>query len=139
MICEDLDRVGSSFDVDSPLSEPLDHREEFFVVDGVVELGRGKLAGVEADGVKNASWGRLREDAAQGEVGRIGFDREGELRLEVLEDGSGGEGGLELAEGSLCLCRPGKFDSLPSQSRKRSSEGRVVKNEFAIEIGEPQE
>ena len=137
MVGEDLDRVSSSFHVDSPLPEPLDHREELFIIDRVVELGSGELAGVETDGVEHSSSGRLREDAAQGEVGRICFDGEGGLGLKMLEDGSGGEGGLELAEGSLCLCRPGKFDSLPSQSRKRSSEGRVVKNEFAIEICEP--
>ena len=134
MIGVDLDRVGSSFDVDPPLSETLDHREEFFVVDGVVELSRGKFPGVEADGVQDASWGRLGEDAAECEIGRIGLDGEGELRLEVLKDGSRSKGGLELTEGCLCLCRPGKFDSLAGQSRKRGSEGRVVKNKLAVEI-----
>ena len=88
--------------------------------------------------MEHTSGKRLGKDAAQSEVGRIRFDGEGELGLKVLEDGSGSEGGLELAEGSRCLCRPGKFDSLPGQSSERSSQGRVVKNELAIEICKPQ-
>ena len=63
MVCKDLNRVSSSFDVDTPLPEPLDYCEEFLIVDGVVELGSGELAGVEADGVEHSSSGRLGEDA----------------------------------------------------------------------------
>ena len=74
--------------------------------------------------------GRLGQDAADGEIGGIGFDGQGELRLEVLEDGSRSEGKLELTEGCTCLVRPGKLNNLASQSSKRDSESRIVKNEF---------
>ena len=88
MVGEDLDRVSSSFNIDAPLPEALDDCEEFLIVDGVVELGSGELAGVETDGVEDAGSGRLGEDAAQGEVRRVCFDGEGELGLKMLEDGS---------------------------------------------------
>ena len=138
MIGEDLDRVSGSLHIDPPLCEPLDHGEEFFIVDRIVELGCCDFFGVEADGVEHTSSGRLGKDAAEGEVRSIRVDGEGELGLKMLKDGSRSEGGLELAEGSLCLCRPGKFDNLPSQSSKGSSEGRIVKNELAIEVSKSQ-
>ena len=40
------------------------------------------------DVVHDAGSGRVGEDAAQGEVGRICFDGEGELGLKMLEYGS---------------------------------------------------
>ena len=58
MVGVDLDRVLHSFDVDSPLPKPFDHREELFVVDGVVQLRRGELAGVVADRMQLALGGR---------------------------------------------------------------------------------
>ena len=65
--------------------------------------------------------GRLGQDAAEGEIGGIGFDGQGEFRLEVLEDGRKSEGRLELMESCTCLVRPGKLNSLSSQSSKRRS------------------
>ena len=91
--------------------------------------------------MEHASSGRLGKDQLsppQGEVKSIRFDGEGELGLKMLKDGSKSEGGLELAEGSLCLCRLGKFDILPSHSSKGSSEGRIMKNELAIEVSKSQ-
>ena len=78
--------------------------------------------------------GRLGQDAAEGEIGDIGFDGQGEFRLEVLEDGRRSEGRLELTESCTCLVRPGKLDNLSSQSSKRRSESRLVKNEFFVKI-----
>ena len=53
MIGEDLDRVSGSLHIDPPLSEPLDHGEEFFIVDRIVELGYCEFSCVEADGVEH--------------------------------------------------------------------------------------
>ena len=78
--------------------------------------------------------GRLGQDAAEGEIGGIDFDGQGEFRLEVLEDGRKSEGRLELTESCTCLVKPGKLNSLSSQSSKRRSEIRIVKNEFSLKI-----
>ena len=75
---------------------------------------------------------RLGHDAVEGEIGGIGFDGQGELRLEVLEGGSRSEGRLERTKSCTCLVRPGKLNSLVSQSSKRRSESRIVKNEFSV-------
>ena len=77
---------------------------------------------------------KLGQDAAEGEIGGIGFDGQGELRLEVLEDGRRSEGGQELAKGCTCLLRPGKFNSLAIQSSKRGSECGIMKNKFYVKI-----
>ena len=77
---------------------------------------------------------RLGQDAAEGEIGGIGFYGQGELRLEVLKDGRRSEGGLELAKGCICLLRPGKFNSLASHSSKRGGECRIMKNKFSVKI-----
>ena len=82
--------------------------------------------------------GRLGQDAADGEIGGIGFDGQGELRLEVLEDGSKSEGRLELPKSYTCLVRPGKLNNLASVSSKRGSESRIVKNEFFVKISKTQ-
>ena len=76
--------------------------------------------------------GRLGQDAAEGEIGGIGFDGQGEFKLEVLEDGRRSEGRLELTESCTSLVRPGKLNTLSSQSSKRRSESRIVKNEFSL-------
>ena len=78
--------------------------------------------------------GRLGQDAAEGEIGGIGFDGQGEFKLEVLEDGSKSEGRVELTKSCTCLVRPSKLNNLASQSSKRCSESRIVKNEFFAKI-----
>ena len=57
--------------------------------------------------------GGLRQDAAECVVRGVGFDGEGGIGLEVLEEGSGCESKLQLAERSTCLLYPGNlFGSL---------------------------
>ena len=65
--------------------------------------------------------GGLGQDAAEGEVGGIRFDAKGEFRLEVLEDGGRCEGPLQLPESCTCLFRPGKLDSLATESSEGGS------------------
>ena len=65
--------------------------------------------------------GRLGQDAAEGEIESIGFDGQGKFTLEVLKNGRRSEGRLELTESCTCLVRPGKLNSLSSQSSKRRS------------------
>ena len=60
--------------------------------------------------------GSLRQDAAEGEVRRICFDCKGQLGLKVLEDGGKSEGLQQLFEGVTCLLRPGKLNSLMTES-----------------------
>ena len=114
MVSVDLNRMCSSLDIDPPLLKPLDHREYFFVVDWVVELICCEFARVEADWVELPISGSLGQDAAEGEIGGIGFDGQGEFRLEVLEDGRRSEGRLELTEGCTCFVKPGKLNNLSS-------------------------
>ena len=82
--------------------------------------------------------GRLGQDAADGVSGGIGFDGQGELRLEVLEDGSRSEVRLERTKSCTCLIRPGKLNSLASQSSKRGSKSTIMKNEFSVKISKTQ-
>ena len=53
----------------------------------------------------------LGQNAAEGEVRGIYLDGEGQVRLEVTEDGGRGESLLEGSEGCSCRHRPGKLDS----------------------------
>ena len=135
VVSVDLNRMCSSLDIDPPLPKPLYHRKYFFVVDWVVELSCCEFARVEADRVELPISGRLGQDAAEGEIGGIGFDGQGEFRL---EDGCRSEGRLELTESCTCLVRLGKLNTLSSQSSKRRSESRIVKNEFIVEISKTQ-
>ena len=64
MIRVDQDRGGRPLQVDPPLFECFHHREEFFVVDRVVQLSWGELAGVVADRVQLAIGVLLGQDAA---------------------------------------------------------------------------
>ena len=80
----------------------------------------------------------LGEDAAQGKIGRIRLDGEGQLGLEMLKGGSGSEGGLKVAEGSICLFRLGKLHSLTSQSSDGRGKGGIMKDKLAVKIGKPQ-
>ena len=93
---------------------------------------------VEAEWVELPISGRLGQDADEGEIGDIGFDGQGEFRLEVLEDGRRSEGRLELTDSCTCLVRPRKLNTLSSQSSKRRSESRIVKNEFSVKNCKPQ-
>ena len=59
--------------------------------------------------MEGAVRGGLGLDAAEGVVRGIGFDGEGEIGLEVLEEGSGCKSKLQLAKRSTCLLCPGKI------------------------------
>ena len=76
--------------------------KQLLVVDGVVELNWGKLAGVVADRVQHSSQVCVGQDAAQGVVGRIRLHCEWQIRLEVQQDGRRCEGELELPERRCC-------------------------------------
>ena len=79
--------------------------------------------------------GGLGQDATECVVGGVGFDGQGEIWLEVLEEGSRCESKLKLAERGTCLLCPGKLScSLACQISKRGGEGRVTKNKLSIKI-----
>ena len=77
MILVDFDRCSSSFEVDPPLLERLDDRQQLLIVDRVVELGRTELPRVVADRVELAIGVGLGQDASQGEVGRLRLHSDG--------------------------------------------------------------
>ena len=83
MVGVDADRGFCSLQVDPPLLECLHDREQLLVVDGVLELGWGKLAGVVADRVQHSSRVCVGHNAARGVVGRIRLHSEWQIRLEV--------------------------------------------------------
>ena len=63
--------------------------------------------------------GGLGQNAAQGEVGRVCLEGEGQLGFKVVKDGSSGEGLLQLVEGCICCSRPGKLDILTAKGSQR--------------------
>ena len=71
MVGVDADKGFCTLQVDPPLLECLHDREHLLVVDRVVELGGGELAGVVADRMQLAIWVCLGQNAAQGVVGRV--------------------------------------------------------------------
>ena len=64
----DFDKCSSSLQVDPPLLECLDHREQLFIVDGVVELCRTELPRVVAHRVQLVIGVCLGQDASQCKV-----------------------------------------------------------------------
>ena len=87
MVGADADRGFYSLQVDPPLLECLHDREQLLVVDRVVELSGGKLAGVVADGMQFAIWVCVGQNAAQGVVGRVRLHCEWQIKLEVQQNG----------------------------------------------------
>ena len=139
VIGEDLDWMLGSFDVDSPMLEPGYHREQLFIVDGVVHFGWGQLPGVVAHRVHVAFWGGLGQDAADGEVGGVRLDGDGQVGLEVFEDGSGGEGLLQLLEGCTGLLCPGELAlGFAGKIGEGGCQNRVTINKLSTEIGKAQ-
>ena len=72
-----FDKCSSSFQVDPPLLERLDDRQQLLIVDRVVELGRTELPRVVADRVQLGIGVGLGQDASQGEVGGVRLHTDG--------------------------------------------------------------
>ena len=81
----------------------------------------------------------LRQDAAEGKVGRIGLHCERQIRLVVPENGSRGESVLQGPESCSSRFRPGELHRLSGESSQWSSQSGIVLNEFLVEISEPEE
>ena len=91
-----------------PGSEAIHDSEKLLVVDVVVPLRRLHGAGVEGDRAEGAVGLRLREDAGNRVVGRVGFEDGGKGGIEVYEDRCIGESVFEESEGRVGVGRPGE-------------------------------
>ena len=79
------------------------------------------------------SSGGLQNDTTEGEGRGICFYGEGEIRLEVLKDGSCGEVLLETAKSCTCHRKLGKLDLLASQSSQGRGQRGVVLDKLFVE------
>jgi hypothetical protein len=86
----------------APDLEGLEGGEKLQVVGGVSRLGGSELGGMVGDDALCVAFA-LGEYGAGGVVGGVGMDKEGLREVGRGEDGSGGEGGLEIKEGGGSL------------------------------------
>ena len=103
MVCVDLNRMCRSLEVHPPLFERCHHRQQFLIVDRVVQFCRCELARIETDWVQVAVHRGLGQNAAECEVGGVCFDGQGLGRLKVSQNWSSCEGVLQSSE-SLLRC-----------------------------------
>jgi hypothetical protein len=101
----------TAVEIASPGGETLNNSKHLLVVDVVVEFGVLKLAREEGEGVERTVGGRLGGDTTETNVRGVSFDDDGLTRLEMAEDGSRREGGLEGVEGVLLIVVPGELDT----------------------------
>ncbi|KAG5348403.1 hypothetical protein C0989_010601 [Termitomyces sp. Mn162] len=135
-----LNAVWESLKVGPPLMEGFDDHEEFLVVDVIVELHRDHQMGVEGDGAEILPSGvRLGEYSGHGVVGGIAFEYNWQGGVKMAEDQDGGEGLLEEEEYTLALAVPIPRGVLSHESVERFGDSRVVVDESAIKVSEPQE
>ena len=85
-----------------------------------------------------ASGGRLRQDTSQSEVGGVSFDGQGQVGIEMQQDGGRGKGVLQSTESRLCRYRLGEFDCLACQGGKGECQGGIAIDKLSVEVGEPQ-
>jgi hypothetical protein len=141
VIGEDGDLLAVSLAIISSPSKGFDDGEELLVVEFIVELGREEFARVEGDRAERGSGGgrSLREYRCDGEVGSVGFEGEGESRVEDGQDGSGGEEWFELlerGEGGVGGLEDGSFTEEGSEG---SDDGGEARDESSIEVSEAEE
>ena len=78
VVREHSNQVCNPLHAHPPLFEGSHHCQQLLIIDGVVQLSRGKLPSVEAEGMQVAIIRGLRQDTAKGEVGCIGLHCEGQ-------------------------------------------------------------
>ena len=124
-----------AFQVGAPVFEGLVDREEFLVVDFVVELRGEHRPRVVRDRVKIVVAGcHLRQDGGDRVVRPVGLNDNGVRGVEVREDGSGGERVLQRFEGRLALWTPNEGGVFPRESVHRRDDVRVVCYKPPVEV-----
>src|SRR6516164_7230460 len=81
----------------------------------------------------------LRENGCDGKVRGVGFHRRGAIRLEVSEDGRGGESCLQLVESVAGSVVENEAVALLEESRERRDHLGVTPNEAAVKVGKAEE
>ena len=120
--------------VHPPLFERCHDRQQFLIVDRVVQFCRCEFARIETDGVQVAVCRGLGQDAAECEVGGVCFDRQGLSWLKMSQNWSCCEGVLQSSESLLRCWRPDKLGSFSGEGGERGSDGRVVVDEISVEV-----
>jgi len=98
--------VYHAFAVLSPVFEGIDDREEFLVVDFLVDFRGGEFPQMEGDRMQAVLVISLGEDCSEGKVRRICLDDYWPLGVEVCQDRGSRESVLQLFECELGLGRP---------------------------------
>ena len=120
--------------------EGLVNREEFLVIDFVVQLRGEHRPRVVRDRVKVVVAGcHLQQYGGDRVVRPVGLDDNGVRGVKVREDGSGGECILQRFEGRLALWTPNKGGVFPRDSVHWCDDVQVVRYESPIEVSETQE
>ena len=82
---------------------------------------------------------QLTEDTEDRKAGSVGMDTDGKIRIEVSENGSGGESKFECFEAGLIDGRPVKALAFSEKRSDRRSDTGVAFNKAAIEICKAEE
>ena len=119
--------------------EAFDNCEHFAVVDVIVTFGGNALPGPEGDGVQDTVSVGLGYDTRHSESRRICMEHDREFRVEMTEDRSRREQGLEFIKSGLGFGGPDETLTFAQQAGDRDDNTRISFDETAVEVGESQE
>ena len=140
MVRHHVDRSWRSFEIVSPNFKSFEDGEQFLIVDVVVEFGGCKRAGVEGNGVDFiVRRGYGGENRGEGVVLCVRFDDERRAWNPMRQYWRSGEGFLQRIKGGAAFVGEVPSGSFAGEARERNSDVGVVRDEAAIEVGEPQE
>ena len=105
VVGEDLNGVAGSFKVVAPMSHGFDNGEQLAIVNIVVALSQGALARVESNRMTMGIM-KLAYNARNRKSRSIGVQANGKIKVEVFEDGGGGEAAFQFIKCGLGLARP---------------------------------
>ena len=107
MVRNDGDRVWRRDEPGTHGMKRINDREKFFVVNFIVDFGRGKFAGMKGDRVEKIISVWLEENRGKGEVGSIGYKCRRKQRVEVVKKGRVVKENLSTSKACLAgLSRP---------------------------------
>ena len=115
MVRDYIYRRCSTLKVMSPSSEGFKDRKKLFVVHVIVELHGGECPRVEGDRMDSV-FEDDRKDRSEGIIGGVGLDDDWDVRDELGESQSRGEGLLESVECVLTIFRPDQRGGLAGEA-----------------------
>ena len=123
-----------------PDFECFKYCKQFFVVDVVVELRRGKSLRVKSDRMNFAiGWRYGGKDSSQGIVRGICFNNKWRAWNPVGQDWRSGEGFFQRHESGAALIGEVPGSTLSSEMGEQNGDFGVFRNKTLIEIGKSQE